>query len=476
MGIRTIAVFSEPDRTAPHVLLADESYCLGPAPSGESYLRQDAIIDVARTSGAEAIHPGYGFLSENAEFARRVKEAGLVFIGPPPEAIQLMGDKTSARKLMIAKGVPVVPGTEAALSSLEEARVTALQVGYPVLIKAAAGGGGKGMRVVETEPDLEKGLSAARNEARVAFGDDRVYIEKFVLKPRHIEIQVLADAHGNIIHLGERECSVQRRHQKVVEESPSSVVDADLRARMGEAAVNAARACGYVNAGTVEFLVDANLDFYFLEMNTRLQVEHPVTEMVTGIDLVKAQIRVAEGQPLPYAQADIVMRGHAIEARISAEDVRSNFLPSTGTISVYRPSQGFGVRDDSGVATGSEISIHYDPMFAKLIAWGTDRPDAIAKLQRALADYRIIGVETTIPFCRFVLSHPAFTSGDFNNNFVQEHYRPELLPQRSEDELRAAALAAVLLGNGKGRAKKAGNVQAIGVACSPWVLQNRGYR
>jgi propionyl-CoA carboxylase alpha chain len=470
MGIRTVAVYSEPDAAAPHVRIADEAYCIGPAESSASYLLQDTIIDVARRTGCDAIHPGYGFLSERAVFAKAVADAGLIFIGPSASVIETMGDKTSARSLMIERGVPVVPGTENAITSPEEAAVTAQQVGYPVLLKAAAGGGGKGMRLVHEPGELQKALASAQNEARAAFGDDRVYIEKFVLEPRHIEIQVLADAHGNIVHLGERECSIQRRHQKVVEEAPSAIVDDDLRHRMGSAAVEAARACGYVNAGTIEFLVDRERNFYFLEMNTRLQVEHPVTEMVTGIDLVKMQIRVAEGEKLPFRQEDIVFRGHAIECRLCAEDVRNNFLPDTGIITAYRPAQGFGVRDDSGIAEGSEISIHYDPMFAKLAVWGMDRSDAISKMRRALDEYVLRGVETTIPFCRFVMDHPKFIEGDFQIDFVQKHYRPEFLQPPAEHEEIAAAIAAIEASAQRSRPVHANDG---GWDCSPWALRHR---
>ncbi len=475
LGIRTVAVYSEPDINAPHVLAADEAFCIGPAPSSESYLRMAAIIETARAAGCDAIHPGYGFLSENAAFAKAVVEAGMIFVGPPGRAIEVMGDKTSARTLMIQRGVPVVPGTESAVTSVEEAERTAGEVGYPVLLKAAAGGGGKGMRVVENPADIGKALESAQNEARSAFGDDRVYIEKFVVQPRHVEIQVLSDAHGNHLYLGERECSIQRRHQKVVEEAPSVIVDDELRARMGKAATEAARACGYVNAGTIEFLVDGDRNFYFLEMNTRLQVEHPVTEMVTGIDLVKMQILVAEGRPLPFTQEDIRIRGHAIECRICAEDVRSNFLPDTGVLARYRPPQGFGIRDDSGVAEGGEISIHYDPMFAKLIVWGMDRKDAIRKMRRALDEYVIDGVETTIPFCRYVMDHPKFNEGDFQIDFVQKYYRPEYLRRPTEDEKIAAVLAAVF--SEEEREKAGGTVRESGDrparSCSPWALRHR---
>jgi propionyl-CoA carboxylase alpha chain len=480
LGIRTVAVYSDPDAAAPHVLAADEAYRIGPAPSRESYLRMDVLIDIARSAGCDAIHPGYGFLSENATFARTVAEAGLIFIGPPAEAIEIMGDKTSARTLMIERGVPVVPGTERAITTPDEAERIAASVGYPILLKAAAGGGGKGMRMVEEASQLRKSLESAQNEARSAFGDDRVYIEKFVREPRHIEIQVLCDAHGNALYLGERECSIQRRHQKVVEEAPSVFVDADLRRRMGEAATAAARACGYVNAGTIEFLVDRDRNFYFLEMNTRLQVEHPVTEMVTGIDLVKMQLRVAEGHALPFTQEDIVIRGHAIECRICAEDVRNNFLPDSGLLRRYRPPQGFGLRDDSGVTDGSEISIHYDPMFAKLVVWGMDRDDAIRKTRRALDEFVIEGVETTIPFCRYVMDHPKFVEGDFQIDFVQKYYRPEQLPAPTEAEYLAAVIAATLdaeaASQGSARAtddEEGSRALSSKQPCSPWILRSR---
>ncbi|MBL0176673.1 MAG: acetyl-CoA carboxylase biotin carboxylase subunit [Ignavibacteria bacterium] len=471
MGIRAVAVYSDPDRAALHVRVADESYHIGPAASRLSYLDQDKLLAIAKQAHCDAIHPGYGFLSENAGFAQAVADAGLIFIGPPAAAIRSMGDKTSARRLMKERGVPVVPGTEDAITSLDEALVTADAIGYPVLVKAAAGGGGKGMRVVASREDLVKSVESAQNEARLAFGDDRVYIEKFVVKPRHIEFQIVADMHGNAVHLGERECSIQRRHQKVIEEAPSAIMTPELRERMGASAVMAAQACGYVNAGTIEFLVDHERNYFFLEMNTRLQVEHPVTEMVTGIDLVKLQIRIAEGEALPFAQKDVRFRGHAIEARLCAEDVRNNFFPSTGTLTRYKPSQGYGVREDSGVEEGSEISIHYDPMFAKLIAWGTDRADAIDKMRRALDEFRIVGVETTIPFCRFVMDNKQFHRGDFQIDFVEQHYRAEYLREPAPDELRAAAIAAVLLG--RHARTQSVTVPAAGNGRSRWNARSR---
>ncbi len=473
MGIRTVAVYSAPDATALHSKLADDAYTIGPAESRLSYLRQDAIIETALAAGCDAIHPGYGFLSENASFADAVERAGLIFIGPPASAIRAMGDKTSARKLMKEKGVPVVPGTEDALTDNDEAIRIANTIGYPVLLKAAAGGGGKGMRVVEQEDDLLRALESARNEARQAFGDDRVYIEKFVVKPRHIEFQIFADHFGNVVHLGERECSIQRRHQKVIEESPSAIMSTDLRDRMGKSAVMAAAACGYVNAGTIEFLVDEHRNYFFLEMNTRLQVEHPVTEMVTGIDMVKLQLRIAMGEKIPFTQEQVAFRGHAIEARLCAEDVRNNFFPSTGKILAYKPSQGYGIREDSGIETGSEISIHYDPLFAKLVAWGMDRNDAIAKMRRALDEYRVIGIETTVPFCRFVMDHPKFIEGDFQIDFIARHFSADKLPEHSEELLYAAMVAAILLTEDRQRRSSNGTLSDVPVRQSNWLIQGR---
>jgi acetyl-CoA carboxylase, biotin carboxylase subunit len=473
MGIRAVAGYSDADRFALHTRVADESHYLGPSPSRESYLVQERIIDVARRAGCDAIHPGYGFLSENAGFAQAVQDAGLIFIGPPASAIRAMGDKTAARTLMQSRGVPVVPGTEDAITSVDEARAVADRIGYPVLIKAAAGGGGKGMRVVASGGQLEKAIDSAQNEARQAFGDERVFIEKYVVKPKHIEFQILADQYGNVIHLGERECSIQRRHQKVIEECPSSFMTNELRVRMGESAVMAAAACGYVNAGTIEFLVDQDRNYYFLEMNTRLQVEHPVTEFVTGMDLVKAQIRIAQGEKLPWKQANIYMRGHAIESRLCAEDVRNNFLPSTGRIMYYRPSQGYAVREDSGISAGDEISIYYDPMFAKLIVWGVDRNDAIRKMIRALDEHRISGVETTVPFCRFVMQHPKFIDGDFQIDFVERYFSVDKLPVLTENEAMAAAVAAALAPVSRTAATT--RAQAP-VAVSRWKQNGRGRR
>ncbi|HUI64886.1 MAG TPA: acetyl-CoA carboxylase biotin carboxylase subunit [Bacteroidota bacterium] len=451
MGIKTVSVYSEADRTAPHVFASDEACCIGPPPSRESYLVIERIIESALRTGAEAIHPGYGFLSENPGFARAVRESGLLFVGPSPEAIASMGDKTSARTLARKAGVPTVPGTEGTVSDVAEARAFSRQCGYPVLIKAAAGGGGKGMRIVTEEHDLPAALNAARSEAKSSFGDDRVYVEKYFQSPRHIEIQIVADARGNTIHLGERECSIQRRHQKVIEESPSVAVNESLRDRMGETAIRVAKACGYENAGTVEFLADGEGEFYFLEMNTRLQVEHPVTEFRTGLDLVALQIRIAGGEDLPLRQHQVRFSGHAIECRICAEDVTNDFLPSTGTISHLKPPSGPGIREDRGVDQGGEISIFYDSMIAKLISWGETRADAIARLGRALREYELLGVSTNIPLCLYVLEHPQFASGDFTTHFLQEHFSADVL--KPPDGLAGAAVAAVcaLLAEMQGR-------------------------
>ena len=419
MGISTVAVYSEADAAALHVRLADEAYLLGPAPSSESYLRIDRVIEAARRSGAEAVHPGYGFLAENAQFARAVSEAGLTFIGPPAGVMELMGSKTSARRAAVEAGAPVVPGTTEAIASLAELEETARGLGYPVMLKAAAGGGGKGMRLVAAESELASAFEAARSEAASSFGDDAVYLEKAVERPRHIEIQVFSDSHGNHVHLGERECSIQRRHQKVIEEAPSPIDDAALRASMGEAAVRVARACAYVGAGTVEFLVsDVTREFYFLEMNTRLQVEHPVTELVTGLDLVREQIRVAAGEPLSFRQEDVVLRGHAVECRVYAEDPENNFLPSPGRITHLRVPAGPNVRDDGGVYAGAEVSIHYDPMISKLATWGRTRAEAVERMRRALDEYTVAGIKTTVPFFRQVMRDPEFLGGRLDTGFI----------------------------------------------------------
>jgi acetyl-CoA carboxylase biotin carboxylase subunit len=457
-GVATVAVFSEADREALHVQLADEAYPIGPAPALESYLVMERLLTVARTAGADAVHPGYGFLSENATFAEACAAAGLTFVGPPASAIRAMGSKTAARKIARDLGVPMVPGTLDALTSDEAARATARTIGYPVMLKAALGGGGKGMRLVRREEDLAEALRSARAEAGAAFGDAAVYLERAVAEPRHIEIQVLADAGGRVIHLGERECSIQRRHQKLVEECPSSFVDAALRERMGEAACRVATAAGYVNAGTVEFLVDAERNFYFLEMNTRLQVEHPVTEMVTGIDLVAEQLRIAAGEPLSRRQADVGWRGWAIECRINAEDPFAGWLPSPGTITGLRAPSGPWVRDDSGVYEGYTIPRFYDTLMSKLIVWGADRAAACDRMARALSEYRIVGVRTTIPVLERIIAHPDFRAGRLSTVFLDR-----LLPrvQSNEDRHREVAIiAAVLAEYERGRRATAAATQA----------------
>ncbi len=445
MGIATVAVYSEADRTAPFVRAADEAVCIGPAASKDSYLRIDRIVQACLELKVDAVHPGYGFLSENGAFAEALDKAGIIFIGPTPHAMRVMGDKLAAKEAVKAHGVPLVPGTEGAVAGLEEAEAVARTISFPILIKAAAGGGGKGMRIVESEAGLREGLERAISEAQNAFGDGSVFIEKFVKGPRHVEVQVLADMHGNTVYVFERECSIQRRYQKVVEEAPSAVLNPELRKRMGEAAVNVARSVDYVGAGTVEFLLDAGGDFYFMEMNTRLQVEHPVTEMISGLDLVKEQIKVAQGEELAFTQNDLRINGHAIEVRVYAEDPTNNFLPDIGTLETYRPPQGPGVRVDDGFEEGMTIPIHYDPMIAKLIVHGATRDEAIARMERAIDDYAITGVETTLPFCRFVMGHQAFRSGHYDTLFVRDHFQPALLEGNDGDEAVAAALVAAAL-------------------------------
>jgi acetyl-CoA carboxylase, biotin carboxylase subunit len=419
LGISPVAVYSEADAGALHVRLADEAICIGPASSVESYLNISAVIAAAQQVKAEAIHPGYGFLAENADFVRAATAAGIVFIGPGAEAMEVMGSKTSARRAAIAAGVSVVPGTTEALQTFSEARETAARFGYPIMLKASAGGGGKGMRLVQSETDLESAFTGAQSEAASAFGNSAVYIEKAVDVPRHIEIQIFADTHGNVVHLGERECSIQRRHQKVIEECPSPINDPDLRRRMGDAAIKIARAVDYVGAGTVEFLVaDATREFYFLEMNTRLQVEHPVTELVTGLDLVREQIKVAAGAKLSFAQDDVKWIGHAIECRVYAEDPENNFFPSPGRITFLRVPAGPGVRDDGGVSQGADVSIHYDPMISKLAAWGRTRAEAIDRLRRALDEYAVGGIKTTLPFFRQIVRDEEFIAGRLDTGFI----------------------------------------------------------
>ena len=445
LGIESVAVFSEPDRSALHVRQADRAYPIGPGAAAESYLRIDKIIAVAKESGAEAVHPGYGFLSERAAFAQACADAGLVFIGPSASAIAAMGDKVEARRLMRRAGVPVVPGSDDALASDAEVERVAKDIGFPVMLKAAGGGGGKGMRLVTSAAELKSGLRAARSEAKSAFGDDRVYVEKAILQPRHIEVQVLGDTAGNVVHLYERECSIQRRHQKVIEESPSTAIDDRTREQMGEVAVQAARAVDYVSAGTIEFLVDQDRRFYFLEMNTRIQVEHPITEAVTGVDLVKAQIEIAAGRPLRFQQRDVVQRGWAIECRIYAEDPERNFLPAPGRIDVLRVPSGIGIRDDSGVYEGFEVSTFYDPILSKLVAWGANRDEAIARMLRALREYVIVGPTANVAFHRWALEHPAFRAGEIDTGFIARHFKPGVLldGEAADLPLIGAALAAV---------------------------------
>jgi acetyl-CoA carboxylase biotin carboxylase subunit len=474
LGVETVAVYSEADRLAPHVLAADEAYLIGPPPSAQSYLRADVLIEVAKRSGAEAIHPGYGFLSERAPFIRAVQEAGLVFIGPPAGAVEAMGDKTEARKRAVAAGVPVVPGTKDPLADAPEARRVAGEVGYPVLLKAAAGGGGKGMRVVRGEEEIAGAFDAATREALASFGDGSVYIEKYLEGPRHIEIQLLADRHGNVLHLGERECSIQRRHQKMIEEAPSAVLTPEERAAMGATAVAAAKAVGYEGAGTVEFLYQ-NGEFFFLEMNTRIQVEHPVTELVTGYDLVQWQIRVAAGEPLPFRQEDVTWTGHAIECRITSESPGNGFLPSTGRIQLLEIPAGPGVRWDGGIAPGYEVGLFYDPMLAKLIVHGATREEAIDRMKRALLELRVVGVDTSVPFHLRVMDEPDFRAGRLDIRYLDKHEAELLDSHPGEEELRIAALAAALLEE-EGRARR--SVQRMGEPAatggSRW--RNTGWR
>lgn len=476
MGIRTVAIYSEADREALHVRYADEAVCVGPPPSSESYLRIDRILEACRQTGADAVHPGYGFLSENAHFARAVEEAGLIFIGPSPESIELMGSKLAAKEAAQKHGVPLVPGTAEALTDVEQGKRIAREIGYPVLIKASAGGGGKGMRVVEKEEDFAEQMERAVSEAVSAFGDGAVFIEKYIGSPKHIEIQVLGDRHGNMVYLFERECSVQRRHQKVIEEAPSAVVDEAMRRAMGEAAVRVAKACGYYNAGTVEFIVDEQRNFYFLEMNTRLQVEHPVTEMITGVDLVKEQIRIAEGHPLSFTQEELAINGHAIEVRVYAEDPRNNFLPNVGKLLSYERPQGPGVRVDDAFEAGMQIPIYYDPMIAKLIVHAKNREEAIARMLRAISEYTITGIATTLDFCAFALRHPSFVDGSFDTNFVKKYFTPEVLnPALSEEELQtAAAFAAQLWAEQKQQSQvPAGNISPNGGVKRSWKIARR---
>lgn len=467
MGMQCVAVYSEADADAPFVKYADESILLGPAPSAQSYLLGDKIIEEALSIGVDGIHPGYGFLSENAGFAKAVTDAGITFIGPSPGSMEVMGSKLAAKEAVKAYDIPLVPGTEGAIEDIQEAKRKAEDIGFPVLIKASAGGGGKGMRIVETVEEFESQMDRAVSEAVSSFGDGKVFVEKFVTKPRHIEIQVLADTHGNVVHLHERECSIQRRHQKVVEEAPSAVLTPELRAQMGASACDVARSCKYVGAGTVEFLLDANLNYYFLEMNTRLQVEHPVSEMITGIDLVEQQIRVARGEHLAFSQQEIGLNGHALEIRVYAEDPLNQFLPDIGKLEVYVRPEGEGIRVDDGFEEGMDIPIYYDPMIAKLIVHAEDRDAAISKMTQAIDEYQIHGIETTLDFCKFAINHPAFVSGDFDTNFVKEHYNPKDLRLGNADQQLAGALVMEALS--KARATS----QEIKQDSSPWILNRR---
>ncbi len=443
MGIDTVAVFSTADRNAPHVKFADEAVCIGEASSSESYLKGDKIIEVAKKLHVDGIHPGYGFLSENAGFAEAVEEAGITWIGPGSKAIKIMGSKLAAKDAVKAYDIPMVPGIDEAITDTEKAKKIANDIGFPILIKASAGGGGKGMRVVEKEKELEDQMKRAISEAESAFGDGSVFIEKYVSSPRHIEIQVLADTHGNYVHLFERECSIQRRHQKVVEEAPSVVLDDKLRKQMGEAAVKVAKACDYVGAGTVEFLFDEKKNFYFLEMNTRLQVEHPVTEYITGVDLVEQQILVARGEKLQFSQDDLKIKGHAMELRVYAEDPLEDFMPSTGTLEKYAVPVGEGIRLDNGFEEGMEVPIYYDPMLAKLVTYGKTREEAIQIMIKAIDHYIVEGVNTTLPFGKFVFQHEAFRSGNFDTHFVKKYYSPEALKEETGEEAKLAALMAL---------------------------------
>ncbi|MCO6487441.1 MAG: acetyl-CoA carboxylase biotin carboxylase subunit [Phaeodactylibacter sp.] len=445
MGILTVAVYSEADRLSPHVRYADEAVCIGPPPSSQSYLRGDKIIEAAKSLGVDGIHPGYGFLSENASFARAVEDAGITFIGPSPFSIEIMGSKLAAKAAVREYDIPMVPGLDEAITDIEKAKEVAREVGFPILIKASAGGGGKGMRIVEEEANFESQMKRAISEAESAFGDGSVFLEKYIGSPRHIEMQVLADTHGNVVHLFERECSIQRRHQKVIEEAPSAILTPEVRERMGQDAVNVARACNYKGAGTVEFLVDDDLNYYFLEMNTRLQVEHPVTEMITGVDLVEQQIRIARGEKLSFTQEDLQIKGHAVELRVYAEDPADNFHPSVGKISVYRRPRGKNIRLDDGYEEGLTIPIYYDPMIAKLVTYGETRPAAIHNMLEAIEHYEIEGVATTLPFGIFVLHHKAFTSGKFDTHFVKKYFTPEALEKDNRTGAEIAARMAVKL-------------------------------
>lgn len=443
MGISTVAIFSEADRNTPYVKFADKAVCIGEAPSASSYLLGDKIIETAKLLKVDAIHPGYGFLSENAYFAEKVEQAGIIFIGPRSKAIKIMGSKLAAKEAVKKYGIPLVPGIDEPITDINVAKDVAKKIGYPILIKASAGGGGKGMRIVEHAKDFEEQMRRAVSEAISSFGDGAVFIEKYVASPRHIEFQILADSHGNIVHLFDRECSIQRRHQKVVEEAPSTVLTDEKRKEMGEAAIKVAQSCDYVGAGTVEFLYDEQHNFYFLEMNTRLQVEYPVTEMISGVDIIKQQIKIAQGEALSFTQDDLSINGHAIELRVYAEDPNDNFLPSIGVLSTYKVPQGEGIRVDDGYEEGMDIPIHYDPMLAKLVTYGKDRHEAIQLMQNAISDYKIEGIKTTLPFGQFVMRHKAFKSGNFDTHFVKNYYTPEVLKRNNDKLSRVAAYVAL---------------------------------
>ncbi|MBS1623991.1 MAG: acetyl-CoA carboxylase biotin carboxylase subunit [Bacteroidetes bacterium] len=468
MGIKTVAVYSEADRHSPHVRYADEAVCIGPPASKDSYLRGDKIVEVAKTLGVDGIHPGYGFLSENAAFAKLVEENGITFIGPTPEAIEVMGDKLSAKEAAKKFNIPMVPGSDGAIHNADEVRELCDRIGYPVLIKASAGGGGKGMRVVESADQLAEQMQRAQSEALSAFGDGSVFIEKYVGSPKHIEVQILGDNYGNIVYVFERECSVQRRHQKVVEEAPSSCLTPEKRKAIGEAAVMVGRSCAYIGAGTVEFLVDEELNFYFLEMNTRLQVEHPVSEMISGVDLVKEQIKVARGERLSFTQEDLAIRGHALELRVYAEDPTNNFLPDIGRLVEYQKPEGPGIRVDDGFEAGMDIPIYYDPMIAKLVAYGKDRTEAIDRMLRAIQEYKITGVKNTLQFGAFVITHPDFVSGKFDTHFVAKHFKPEYLKKEDPAEMEIAALVAAHVFDTKQKPAKASKAMATSTE-SKWV-------
>ncbi len=443
MGIKTVAVYSTVDRNSPHVKFADEAVCIGEAPSNQSYLLGDKIIEVCKQLGVDGIHPGYGFLSENSDFAELAEKNNITFIGPKSEAMKVMGSKLAAKEAVKAFDIPMVPGLDEAITDIAFAKKVASEIGFPILIKASAGGGGKGMRIVENEAEFESQMDRAISEATNAFGDGSVFIEKYVGSPRHIEIQIMADSHGNILYLFERECSIQRRHQKVVEEAPSSVLTPEIRKAMGEAAVKVAQSCNYLGAGTVEFLLDENKNFYFLEMNTRLQVEHPVTEMITGLDLVEMQIRVARGEVLPLSQDDLQIKGHAMELRVYAEDTLNDFLPSVGHLDVYQIPVGEGIRVDNGFEQGMDVPIYYDPMLAKLITYGKTREESIELMIKAIANYHIEGISTTLPFGTFVMEHEAFRSGNFDTNFVKKYYDSNKLKVKFDKEAEIAALVAL---------------------------------